>query len=121
MISSMVCCIATCAMIPAAPASSAGLVRSDPGPANWTNPLIWPLFPFSTPVLRFVFELFLSPYLLTSCVERTSIAESTSGNDPRRRTAARTPVYIDGEPELRQLQCDRSSHAPGSLRLRRLN
>src|SRR5690242_7713568 len=63
MISSMVCCIATCAMIPAAPARSAGLVRSDPGPANWTNPLIWPLFPFSTPVLRLVFELFLSPVL----------------------------------------------------------
>ena len=33
-------------MIPAAPARSAGLVRSDPGPlANWTNPLTWPLFP----------------------------------------------------------------------------
>jgi hypothetical protein len=36
--------------------------------------------------------------------KRTFIAESTSGNDPRRRTAARNPAYIDGEPELRQLQ-----------------
>ena len=69
MISSMVCCIATCAMIPAAPARSAGLVRSDPGLTNWTNPLTWPPFPFSTPVLRPVFELFLSPYLLTSCAD----------------------------------------------------
>ena len=31
-------------------------------------------------------------------------AESTSGNDSRRRTAARNLAYIDGEPELRQLQ-----------------
>jgi hypothetical protein len=30
--------------------------------------------------------------------KRTFIAESTSGNDPRRRTAARNPAYIDGEP-----------------------
>ena len=36
--------------------------------------------------------------------KRTSIAESTSGNDPRRRIAARNLAYIDGEPELRQLQ-----------------
>ena len=36
--------------------------------------------------------------------KRTFIAESMSGNDPRRRTAARNPAYIDGEPELRQLQ-----------------
>jgi hypothetical protein len=36
--------------------------------------------------------------------KRTFLAESTSGNDPRRRTAAWNPAYIDGEPELRQLQ-----------------
>jgi len=36
--------------------------------------------------------------------KRTFIAEPASGNDPRRRTAARNPAYIDGEPELRQLQ-----------------
>src|SRR5260221_6293457 len=66
----MVCCIASCAMIPAAPARSAGLVRSEPGPfANSTNPLIWPLFPFTTPVLRPVFELSLSPCFLTSCAD----------------------------------------------------
>jgi hypothetical protein len=70
MISSMVCCIATCAMIPAAPARSAGLVSSDPGPlTNWTNRLTWPLLPFITPVLRPVFELFLRPYLMTSCAD----------------------------------------------------
>ena len=33
--------------------------------------------------------------------ERTFTAKLTSGNDPRRRTAA---PYIDSEPELRQLQ-----------------
>ena len=31
-------------------------------------------------------------------------AESTSGNDPRRGTAALNLACIDGEPELRQLQ-----------------
>jgi hypothetical protein len=36
--------------------------------------------------------------------KRTFIAESTPGNDPRRRATARNPAYIDGEPELRQLQ-----------------
>ena len=36
--------------------------------------------------------------------KRTFMAEPTFGNDPRRRTAARNPAYIDGEPELRQLQ-----------------
>jgi hypothetical protein len=36
--------------------------------------------------------------------QRTCIAESASGNDPRRRTAARNLAYIDGEPELRQRQ-----------------
>jgi hypothetical protein len=36
--------------------------------------------------------------------KRTFIAESASGNDPRRRTAARNLAYIDGEPESRQLQ-----------------
>src|SRR6185437_8301117 len=84
MISSMVCCIATCAMIPAAPARSAGLVRSDPGPANWTNPLIWPLFPFSTPVLRPVFELFLSPYLPASCADSLVRVEAATPAGPGR-------------------------------------
>jgi hypothetical protein len=36
--------------------------------------------------------------------KKTFIAESASGNDPRRRTAARNLAYIDGEPESRQLQ-----------------
>jgi hypothetical protein len=36
--------------------------------------------------------------------KRTFIAEPTSGNAPRRRTAGRNPAYNDGEPELRQLQ-----------------
>lgn len=67
MISSMVCCIATCVMILAAPARAAGLVRSDRGPfTNSRNPLTWPLCPFTTPVLRPVFELSLSPYFSTS-------------------------------------------------------
>src|SRR3546814_2931501 len=66
----MVCCIATCAMTPAAPARSAGLVRSDPGVfTNSTNPLTWPLLPFTTPVLRPDFELFLSPCFLTSVAD----------------------------------------------------
>jgi hypothetical protein len=33
--------------------------------------------------------------------KRTFMPESTSGNDPRRRTAARNLAYTDGEPELR--------------------
>jgi len=46
------------------------LLRSRPGPfTNSTNPPIWPLFPFSTPELRPVWELSLSPYLLTSCAD----------------------------------------------------
>ena len=36
--------------------------------------------------------------------KRTFRAESTSGNDPRRGTAALNLACIDGEPELRQLQ-----------------
>ena len=36
--------------------------------------------------------------------KRTFIAEPTSGNDLRRRAAARNPAYIGGEPGLRQLQ-----------------
>ena len=36
--------------------------------------------------------------------KRTFIAKLMSGNDPRRRTAARNLAYIDGKPESRQLQ-----------------
>lgn len=69
MISSMVCRIATCAMTPAAPASTAGLVSIVPGPfANGTKVLTWPLLPFTTPVLRPDLDS-RSPCFLTSSAD----------------------------------------------------
>lgn len=69
MISAIVCCIAICDIIPAAPASIAGFVSAVPGVlANSTKPLIWPFLPFSTPVLR-PLALSRSPYFSTSCAD----------------------------------------------------
>ena len=59
-ISSSVCCIATCAIIPAAPANTAGLATTEPGPlVSWTMLLMPPAWPFActTPVLRPVLEI----------------------------------------------------------------
>lgn len=92
-ISFMACCIATCAMIPAAPARSAGLVSSEPGLfANWTNALIWPLFPFTTPVLRPVSGFVLGPCFwiswADSLVSFTQLPELAAISEPACVTAA---------------------------------
>src|SRR3954447_24989165 len=105
--------MANWAMIPAAPASIAGLVSAAPGPrTNSTKPLIWPLSPFSTPVDRPLFELSLSPYffiaLADSSLSFTQRPEFAAISDPacavadpvlsrpRRRP---TPRPVDEGPE----------------------
>ncbi len=110
MISSMACCRATCAMIPAAPDNRAGLLSSVPGPrTNSTNPLIWPLSPFRTPVASPDFELVRSPYFwmasadcLVSFTQRPELAASSEAICAASEAASRagpsrcSPRSLDG-------------------------
>src|SRR6185369_17363534 len=85
-----------CAMIPAAPARTAGLVRSDPGLVEiWSHDLIEPGLPtiaWLTPGVL----LFIRPYFLTSCadsgVSLTQRPEVAAIPEPACATTAPVPA-----------------------------